>query len=104
MKAIKLVQIRTRNILGPESLWDVMLFDNFFFRVYYNMRGYVGYLPTPPDEDDARVGSLNMGDCGISAFKKETAKLNKEWAEFLSKNPDWKPTKENNGIDLYSKV
>lgn len=98
--AIKLVEnLRERAILERTPRYDVMFFGNRFWQVHYNMRGYIGYLPCPPDPE--KVGFLDIGEKGISAFKKEISKLNKEWKEFMELNPSWIPTAENRGRDVW---
>lgn len=76
--------------------WDVILLDKPFFQCYFNMRGYVGYLPVPPrEENENKVIALNFGEVGITTLKREVAQINREWKEFLSQNPDWQPTPDN---------
>ena len=68
--------IQTRQgcaILEKQPRYNVMLNGKFFDQLYFNMRGYVGYLPTPDGH------KLNIGERGISAFRKEIAQLNKEF-------------------------
>jgi hypothetical protein len=75
-KAIELVE--TRNgcaIMEKEPRYDVLLHGKKIGQLYFNMRGYVGTLPTP------RGAQLNIGERGISAYRKAVAQLNKEWAE-----------------------
>jgi hypothetical protein len=43
-------------------------------QLYFNMKGYVGYLPTP---DGAK---LDIGEKSISVFRREVAALNREFA------------------------
>ncbi len=43
--------------------------------IYYNMTGYCGYLPTPAGR------SLDIGERGISAYRKYAAELNSEARE-----------------------
>ena len=75
-KAIRLVE--TRNgcaILETQSRYDVLLHEKKIGQLYFNMRGYVGTLPTP------RGTHLCIGERGIGAYRKAVAQLNKEWAE-----------------------
>ena len=77
----KITLVKTRKgcaILEKQDRYHVMVDGKFWGELYYNMRGYVGYLPAP--KPDGSIINLNMGECGISAYKKEVAKLNKEWA------------------------
>jgi hypothetical protein len=81
-KAITLVE--TRQGCAPlerEPRYNVMLNGVLFFQLYFNLRGYVGYLPTPPKEKGGKPGNFTIGEKGISAYRKEIAALNKEWAE-----------------------
>lgn len=85
-KAIQLVENRKdRAMLEKESRWDVMLNGVQFCQLYFNTRGYVGYLPTPPSEGQTTPGNLTIGEKGIRAYRKEVAQLNLEWANFLSR-------------------
>lgn len=81
MKAITLVQTRQGcEMMEKEPRYNVMLHGKLFCQLYFNMRGYVGYLPSPkPDGSPIR---LTIGEKGISAYKKEIAILNKEWAGY----------------------
>lgn len=86
MPAIKLVKTRRGcEMMEREDRYDVMLNGVLFFQLYYNMRGYVGYLPSPPSDGGVKPGNLTIGERGISAYKAEVAKLNKEWAEHDAK-------------------
>lgn len=99
MKAIRLVEnLRARAILEQEPRYDVMLYGKKFFQLYFNMRGYTGYLPVPPETPEGKVLCLTLGEGGISRFKKEVPVLNREWEEFKKNNPEWEPTVENGGI------
>ena len=81
-KAIELVE--TRNgcaIMEKEPRYDVLLHGKKIGQLYFNMRGYVGTLPTP------RGAQLNIGERGISAYRKAVAQLNREWAEAERSKP-----------------
>lgn len=58
-----------------EMRYEVFLHGEFFDELYFNLRGYVGYLPTP----DGR--KLDIGEKSISAYRKEIATLNREFKE-----------------------
>ena len=74
--AIKLIETRRGCAIAErESRYDVMLDGALFDQLYYNMTGYVGYLPTPEGH------RLMLPERGISAYKAEVAKLNREFAE-----------------------
>lgn len=84
-KAIVLVQTRRGcQMMEKEDRYDVMFNGELFDQLYFNMRGYVGYLPSPPDTPGGKPMKMNIGEKGISAFKKEVANLNKEWAALKS--------------------
>jgi hypothetical protein len=42
--------------------------------LYFNLKGYVGYLPAPSG------AKLDIGEKSISAFRREVAALNREFA------------------------
>lgn len=78
-KAIRLVE--TRRGCAPfekEPRYDVLFNGVLFDQLYFNTRGYVGYLPAP--RPDGTAVKLNLGERGIGSFKKRAAELNKEWA------------------------
>ena len=52
--------------------YDVVLNGKVAGELFFNMRGYAGYLPTP----DGVV--LDIGEKGISAFKRAVSDLNRE--------------------------
>jgi hypothetical protein len=59
-------------LLERTPRYDIVLNDKVVGPLTYNMRGYIGYLPTP-------TGSkLDIGERSISAFKREVAALNRE--------------------------
>jgi hypothetical protein len=73
--AIELVEnLRARAICETTPRYDVMLHGQKFTQLYHNVRGYVGYLPTPDG------GRLDIGEKSISAFRREVAVLNREFA------------------------
>lgn len=85
MKTITLV--RTRKGCQPlekEDRYHVMFKGQFFDELYFNMTGYVGYLPCPNDGrfdgDKDKPIKLTIGEKSINAYKKEIAQLNREWA------------------------
>lgn len=86
MKPITLV--RTRKGCAPlekEDRYHVMFNGQFFDELYFNMTGYVGYLPCPNnfrfDKPKDSPIKLSIGEKSITAYKKEIAQLNREWAE-----------------------
>ncbi len=79
MKTIILQE--TRQGCAPfekEPRYNVMFKGELFDQLYFNMTGYVGYLPTP--KEDGSAGKLSIGEKGIGAYRKEVSQLNKEWA------------------------
>lgn len=74
MKAIKLVETRRGcAIMEREPRYDVLLNGQLFDQLYFNLTGYVGYLPTPEGR------KLTIGEKAISVYRKEVARLNKEF-------------------------
>jgi len=75
-KAIELVETRRGcAILESTPRYEIRLNGKRWGELHFNMRGYTGYLPLP----NGHV--LDIGERGISAFRKEVAKLNREWAD-----------------------
>jgi hypothetical protein len=75
-KAITLVETwEGCAILESHSRYHVLLHDKRVGELYFNLRGYVGTLPTPTGTH------LCIGERGIGAYRKAVAQLNKEWAE-----------------------
>lgn len=62
--------------------YNVLLNGKVFSELYFNLKGYVGYLPIPPTGEKQTPGNLNLGEVGISKYKSEIRKLNKEWANW----------------------
>ena len=81
-KAIELIETREgRAILETTPRYIVMFRGQKFGELYFNMTGYTGsYLPSP-GTDPAKPASLHVGEMAISAYRKEIARLNREWAE-----------------------
>lgn len=63
---------RGMQMLERTPRYDVVLNGATTGQLYFNMRGYCGYLPTP------RGGKLDIGEKSISAFKREVSRLNRE--------------------------
>jgi len=61
-------------MLESTPRYNVMLRGVKVDQLFYNMRGYVGNLPTPDGS------SLYVPESGISRFRREAAKLNREFA------------------------
>lgn len=81
-KAIALVETRTGcEICEKESRYDVLLHGKKVGQLYFNLRGYVGTLPTPSG------AQLCIGERTIAAYRKAVAQLNREWA-CHSSDPD----------------
>lgn len=75
-KAITLVETREGcAFLETHSRYYVLLHGKKVGELYFNMTGYVGYLPQPSGIP------LDIGERGISAFRKVVAQLNRQWAE-----------------------
>lgn len=73
--AITLVQTRRGcQMMEPKDRYDVMLRGARVGQLYFNMRGYVGYLPTPDGTN------LDIGEKPITTFKREVAALNREFS------------------------
>jgi hypothetical protein len=52
--------------------YNVVLNGETVGQLYFNMRGYVGSLPTPSG------AWLAMPESGVSAYRREVARLNRE--------------------------
>jgi hypothetical protein len=73
--AIELIETRQGcEMLESTPRYNVMLRGVKVDQLFYNMRGYVGNLPTPDGS------SLYVPESGISRFRREAAKLNREFA------------------------
>lgn len=74
-KAIELIETtRGREMCETTPRYNVLLHGVVVGQLWYNMRGFVGYLPTPDGM------KLDIGEKGISAFRREVVRLNKEFA------------------------
>ncbi len=77
-KTIQLVENRrAMAICETTPRYDVIFRGEKFDQLYFNTRGYCGLLPCL--REDGTVGRLDIGEVSISAYKKEVARLNKEW-------------------------
>jgi hypothetical protein len=73
--AIELIETRQGcEMLESTPRYNVMLKGVKVDQLFYNMRGYVGNLPTPDGS------SLYVPESGIARFRREVAKLNREFA------------------------
>ncbi len=61
-----------RSMCETHMRYDVLANGTLTDTLYFNMRGYQGYLPLPGG------GKLDIGEKAISAYKKEIGIINKE--------------------------
>ena len=82
MKAIELVETREGcAMLEHTPRYIVMFRGQRYSDLYFNMTGYTGgNLPSLESNSDAPV-PLHLGEKAISAYRREVARLNREWAE-----------------------
>ena len=66
--------------MEEKSRYDVMVGDRKVDELVHDMTGYTGYLM------DMYGRSIDIGECGISGFRKEVALLNREAREIMKKN------------------
>lgn len=62
-----------RGICESQMPYDILLDGKLFDGLCFNLRGYVGYLPTPEGR------KLAIGEKSLSAYKQEIKRLNKEF-------------------------
>ena len=75
-RAIRLVKTHTGcEILEAHARYDVLLYGKKIGQLYFNMRGYTGICLPQPDGIP-----LDVGERGITAYRKAVARLNREWA------------------------
>lgn len=76
---------KSHHMLETKPRYDVMVNGVRREELYFNMRGYVGYLPM------LNGGRLALGESSISTFRREVANLNREAAQLLdaiARDPD----------------
>jgi hypothetical protein len=70
---IKLIKTRRGcAMLEKQDRYDVEFDGKVIGQLWFNMRGYVGTLPSPE-------GLLCIGELSITRYKAEVVKLNREW-------------------------
>lgn len=88
---ITIIKMPPKGMKGLDNhpTYHLYLFGYFYGEIYFNMRGYVGYLPSLNSENPSYETPmpLHIGEKAFSAYKKEITKLNKEWQEFVKYNP-----------------
>ena len=73
--AIELIETRQGcEIMETTPRYNVMLHGVKVEQLWWNLKGFVGNLPTPDGS------SLYVPESGISRFRREAAKLNREFA------------------------
>ncbi len=71
---LKLVEnLRARSICETKPRYDLYLNEAKIGQLDFNMRGYCGALLPQPDSEYG----LDIGECSISAWRKEIARLNR---------------------------
>ena len=85
-KAIKLIETREGcAIFETTPRYHVMFRGRKFAELYFNMTGYTGgYLPAPGSSPGTPT-AFYIGERAISAYRKEIARLNREWAAMAKK-------------------
>lgn len=74
MKAIQLVETREGcAMMERKPRYNVLLKGTKIGQLYFNVTGYRGTLPTPEGHN------LNIGEKGITAYRSEVTRLNREW-------------------------
>lgn len=63
-----------RSVAEREMRYEVRLKGQIVGELYFNTRGYVGTLPTPEGKN------LQIPEGSITSFRREAAKLNREFA------------------------
>jgi hypothetical protein len=83
--AIELVKIKG-SIMEREDRFMILFRGKKWGELYFNMRGYVAEkgIPVPSSDGSGRAVGLGIGEKGLSAFKREISRANREWAS-LSK-------------------
>lgn len=73
--AIQLVETKQGlEMLETTKRYNVMLHGVKVDQLWFNMRGYVGYLPLPDGS------KLSMPEGSLASYKREVARLNREFA------------------------
>lgn len=76
---ITLEERRSPHALERHPRYAVLVNGEERGELYYNMRGYQGYLPT------VQGSKMDIGERGISAFRKEVRALNREAEEAIGR-------------------
>lgn len=63
-----------RQLLERERRYEIRLHGQFYSDLFFNIKGYVGGLPLPSGRQ------LDIGEVSLTAYRKEVAQLNREWA------------------------
>jgi hypothetical protein len=80
-KAIELIETREGcAIFEKTPRYIVMFRGRKHCELYFNMTGYTGGNLPCPGADAGTPASLHVGEKAISAYRKEVARLNREWA------------------------
>jgi len=80
--AVRIVETkRGRHILEQTPRYKVLLDGEEFGELYFNMSGYVGYLPLPGGH------KIDIGERSISTFRREIVAVNREFRVARAKAP-----------------
>jgi hypothetical protein len=75
LQPIRLVETRRGCAVAERyPRYDVLLNGVLYGQLYFNTKGYVGYLPTP------NGAALNIGEHPIATYRKEVSRLNREYS------------------------
>ena len=79
MKAIMLKKSKKMAIAQSVPDYEVYFYGEKIGDLYFNMTGYVGWLPCPSERQ--AYCPLTIGEASLAAYKREIKELNKEWKE-----------------------
>ena len=80
-KAIELVK-SPGAMMERQPRYMIRLHGKDWGELYFNMRGYVAEKGIPvPSQRGSGAASLEIGEKGLSAFKMEIARANREWSD-----------------------
>jgi len=89
-KAVELVKIRGE-MFERTPRFMIRFRGSNWGELYWNMRGYVAErgIPVPSSDGGGKAVGLSIGEKGLSAYKREISRANREWAS-LERNASLK--------------
>jgi len=86
-KTGRVVMVKRQFSVGDNPDYVITIDGKPFGDLFYNMTGYSGYLPVPPDAGSDRVGNLHTPEGSLAKKQAAFKQVAQRWHEWFTANP-----------------